>query len=234
MRVQAVVVTFNRLPMLQRLVPRLLATAGLERILVVDNASTDGTGEWLAGQDDVHGVTLAENGSRDIIATTGSIRTGFGCVESDGSRHRLIRCGAISAPARAAFPDRLRHIHAALVELVRKVAAARPVIILFEDLHWADEMSVRLQRFEVGRPELGHRGRVLGDLVCLAPGVGVGQRIPNGYNGLLGYNALPYDVRSQYGAALDPRSNYIYDQSYLYRVDPTTMLVQQVLGALVR
>ncbi|THI94049.1 glycosyltransferase [Nocardioides sp.] len=35
--------------MLQRLIPRLQETAGLERILVVDNASTDGTGEWLAG-----------------------------------------------------------------------------------------------------------------------------------------------------------------------------------------
>lgn len=75
--------------------------------------------------------------------------------------------------------------------------------------------------------------------MCMPPGqykqrFGVGQRVPNGYNGLLGYNALPYDVRSQYGSALDPRSNYIYDQSYLYRVDPTTMLVQQVLGALIR
>ncbi|MFC7501950.1 glycosyltransferase family 2 protein [Nocardioides sp. GCM10030258] len=47
MRVQAVVVTFNRLAMLQRLIPRLQAVPGLERILVVDNASTDGTGEWL-------------------------------------------------------------------------------------------------------------------------------------------------------------------------------------------
>jgi hypothetical protein len=75
--------------------------------------------------------------------------------------------------------------------------------------------------------------------MCMPPGqykqrFGVGERIPNGYDGLLGYNALPYGVRSQYGAALDPRSNYIYDRSYLYRVDPTTMLVQQVLGALVR
>ncbi|HWI42784.1 MAG TPA: glycosyltransferase family 2 protein [Nocardioides sp.] len=49
MRVTAVVVTFNRLSMLQRLVPRLQGTSGLERILVVDNASTDGTGEWLTG-----------------------------------------------------------------------------------------------------------------------------------------------------------------------------------------
>ncbi|WP_408896345.1 glycosyltransferase family 2 protein [Nocardioides sp. R1-1] len=49
MRVQAVVVTFNRLAMLQRLLARLLEVPGLERVLVVDNASTDGTGEWLAG-----------------------------------------------------------------------------------------------------------------------------------------------------------------------------------------
>ncbi|WP_307855887.1 glycosyltransferase family 2 protein [Nocardioides faecalis] len=51
MRVTAVVVTFNRLAMLQRLVARLRETPDLDRILVVDNASTDGTGEWLAGLD---------------------------------------------------------------------------------------------------------------------------------------------------------------------------------------
>ena len=49
-RIAAVVVTFNRLGLLQRLVQRLLETEGLAEILVVDNASTDGTGEWLAGQ----------------------------------------------------------------------------------------------------------------------------------------------------------------------------------------
>ena len=62
----------------------------------------------------------------------------------------------------------------------------------------------------------------------------VGQRVPFGSKGLLGYNALPYDLRSQYGAQLDPRSRYIYDNSYLYRVDPTTMVVQQVLSAILR
>lgn len=49
MRVVAVVVTFNRLPLLQRLVSRLREIDALDEILVVDNASTDGTGEWLAG-----------------------------------------------------------------------------------------------------------------------------------------------------------------------------------------
>ena len=59
-RVAAVVVTFNRLELLQGLVERLREVPGLSEILVVDNASTDGTGAWLAGLDgaglDVVGV----------------------------------------------------------------------------------------------------------------------------------------------------------------------------------
>ncbi|WP_240771161.1 glycosyltransferase [Nocardioides sp. GY 10113] len=47
MRVQAVVVTYNRLDLLRRLVERLRSLDGLDRILVIDNASTDGTGDWL-------------------------------------------------------------------------------------------------------------------------------------------------------------------------------------------
>jgi hypothetical protein len=74
---------------------------------------------------------------------------------------------------------------------------------------------------------------------CVPPGqakklFGVGQRVPLGYNGLLGYNALPQSLRSYYGPQLDPYSRYVYDQNYLYRVDPRTMLVQQVLNALIR
>lgn len=44
------VVTFNRLPLLQRLVARLGEVPGLDEVVVVDNASTDGTGDWLASQ----------------------------------------------------------------------------------------------------------------------------------------------------------------------------------------
>ncbi|WP_101526238.1 glycosyltransferase family 2 protein [Nocardioides houyundeii] len=47
-RVVAVVVTYNRLELLQRLVERLRSLPRLEAVLVLDNASTDGTGEWLA------------------------------------------------------------------------------------------------------------------------------------------------------------------------------------------
>jgi rhamnopyranosyl-N-acetylglucosaminyl-diphospho-decaprenol beta-1,3/1,4-galactofuranosyltransferase len=49
-RIVAVVVTFNRLALLQRLVARLREVEGLDEVLVVDNASTDGTGEWLAAE----------------------------------------------------------------------------------------------------------------------------------------------------------------------------------------
>jgi hypothetical protein len=74
---------------------------------------------------------------------------------------------------------------------------------------------------------------------CMPPGqakklFGVGQRVPPGYRGLLGYNSLPYSLRSYYGPQLDPYSRYVYDNNYVYRVDPRTMLVQQILSALVR
>lgn len=60
MRVQAVVVTFNRLPLLRRLVDRLREIDGLDRILVVDNASSDGTAQWLA-ETGVDHLALTEN-----------------------------------------------------------------------------------------------------------------------------------------------------------------------------
>jgi hypothetical protein len=69
---------------------------------------------------------------------------------------------------------------------------------------------------------------------CMPPGqykklFEVGQRVPVGYKGLLGYDALPYDLRSRH--RLDPYGRYIYDQHYLYRVDPATMVVNQILRA---
>jgi rhamnopyranosyl-N-acetylglucosaminyl-diphospho-decaprenol beta-1,3/1,4-galactofuranosyltransferase len=64
-RIVAVVVTFNRRALLERLLDALEGTPGLAEVVVADNASTDGTGEWLAGRAQgttpVHVVTLPTN-----------------------------------------------------------------------------------------------------------------------------------------------------------------------------
>lgn len=72
---------------------------------------------------------------------------------------------------------------------------------------------------------------------CLPPGqakkrYNVGQRYPVSYGDRWGYEQIPYDVRRQYG--FDPDDRYYYGDGYLYRVDPKTMLIQQVISALFR
>jgi len=48
----------------------------------------------------------------------GSDRTGYGCVETDGSRHRIVVSGAIVSSAVASFPAKLLRIHAGLARLL--------------------------------------------------------------------------------------------------------------------
>jgi crossover junction endodeoxyribonuclease RuvC len=64
----------------------------------------------------------------------GSARTGYGCVQSDGTRHRLIVCGAIAIPASNAFPEKLKIIH---VELAALIARHQPDCIVIENLFHA-------------------------------------------------------------------------------------------------
>jgi len=64
----------------------------------------------------------------------GSLRTGYGCIASDGSRHRLIACGTIAAPPSALLPDRLLAIHARLRALI---AEHRPDCVAVEDIFHA-------------------------------------------------------------------------------------------------
>ena len=64
----------------------------------------------------------------------GSIRTGYGCVQTDGSRHRLVACGAIGPPAKSSLPDRLYAIHTSLVQMI---AEARPDCVVIENLFHA-------------------------------------------------------------------------------------------------
>jgi len=64
----------------------------------------------------------------------GSERTGYACVHTDGQRHQLVACGAISVPSRAAFPQRLHAIHLGLVRLLTKY---RPDCVAIEGVFHA-------------------------------------------------------------------------------------------------
>jgi crossover junction endodeoxyribonuclease RuvC len=64
----------------------------------------------------------------------GSERTGYGCVETDGRRHILVVCGAITAAAADTFPERLARIHR---ELARLLAECQPESVAVENLFHA-------------------------------------------------------------------------------------------------
>ena len=70
---------------------------------------------------------------------------------------------------------------------------------------------------------------------CMPPGQAkklyrTGQRFPGSYGSRWSYNQIPYDLRRQYG--FDPNDRYYYGDGYLYRVDPKTQLIEQVVSAL--
>ena len=52
----------------------------------------------------------------------GSERTGYGCVETDGSRHTIVVCGAVGTPALAPFPEKLLLIHSRLTDNKNRTA----------------------------------------------------------------------------------------------------------------
>jgi crossover junction endodeoxyribonuclease RuvC len=64
----------------------------------------------------------------------GSDRTGYGCVESDGSRHGIVLCGAITAPTGAGFPAKLLQIHHRLTALL---AECRPDCVAIENIFYS-------------------------------------------------------------------------------------------------
>ena len=90
----------------------------------------------------------------------GSARTGYGCVQTDGSRHRLIDCGAIRIPIAHPFPEKLKTIHA---ELVALLATHHPDCVAIENLFHAVNARSALK--------LGHaRGvAMLAAVECGAP-----------------------------------------------------------------
>lgn len=64
----------------------------------------------------------------------GSDRTGYGCVETEGSRHRIVTSGAIRTPAGASFPDKLLSIHTGLASLLSE---CRPDCVAIENVFFA-------------------------------------------------------------------------------------------------
>ena len=71
---------------------------------------------------------------------------------------------------------------------------------------------------------------------CMPPGqarkLARGERWQSGYGDYYSYQRIPYNVRRQY--ELNRRYRYYYNDGYLYAVDPRTMMVQQVISALLR
>jgi crossover junction endodeoxyribonuclease RuvC len=96
----------------------------------------------------------------------GSERTGFGCVESDGSRHRMISCGAIASAALTSFPDKLFEIHTRLTALL---AECRPDCVAIENLFFAANVRSALK--------LGH-ARGVAMLAAVEAGVPVAEYTP--------------------------------------------------------
>jgi crossover junction endodeoxyribonuclease RuvC len=56
-------------------------------------------------------------------ADPGSLRTGWGAIESDGRRHRLLEMGVITTPAGTSLDQRLRVIHDAIRTLLTRLEA---------------------------------------------------------------------------------------------------------------
>ena len=81
----------------------------------------------------------------------GSLRTGYGAVETDGRRHRLLEMGALAPGPRTSLPEKLRHIHAGVADLIARL---RPDALAVEDVFHAANTRTALV--------LGHvRGVVL-------------------------------------------------------------------------
>ena len=97
----------------------------------------------------------------------GSQRTGYGCVDTDGRRHTLVRCGAIKAgDSRDAFPDRLAVIYRELSLVIRD---CQPECVAIESLFHATNVRSALK--------LGH-ARGVAMLAAIEAGVRVVEYTP--------------------------------------------------------
>ncbi|MDW4497990.1 glycosyltransferase [Sulfitobacter sp. D35] len=117
-RVTALVVTFNRLAELKKTVARLLDSANLAHVLVVDNASSDGTAEWLRthGDERLEVLSLPRN-----VGGAGGFEAGMRHVHDAGTADWVLLMDDDARPypgAIATFLDRPRNSHGAWVAAV--------------------------------------------------------------------------------------------------------------------
>ena len=96
----------------------------------------------------------------------GSVRTGYGCIETDGRRHSLIACGAIIPEVGVALASRLEDIHAKLAALI---ARHRPDCVAIENLFHAKNVKSALV--------LGH-ARGVAVLAAVQAGVPISEYTP--------------------------------------------------------
>ena len=63
---------------------------------------------------------------------------GYGVIETDGSRHRLVQYGALTTEAKTPMPSRLLSIHTGMEQLL---AIYKPDQIAFEELFFAKNVT---------------------------------------------------------------------------------------------
>jgi crossover junction endodeoxyribonuclease RuvC len=96
----------------------------------------------------------------------GSERTGYGCIETDGSRHRIVLCGAITSPTSASFPAKLLNIHSRLAKFL---AESAPACVAIESIFHAANARAALK--------LGH-ARGVAMLAAIEAGLPVVEYTP--------------------------------------------------------
>jgi crossover junction endodeoxyribonuclease RuvC len=96
----------------------------------------------------------------------GSQATGYGAIDTDGHRHRLVEQGVVRPSPKLSFPRKLQWIHARIVEVVGR---SEPDQVVVESLFYATNVKSALK--------LGHvRGVVL--LAGVSSGVPVFEYSP--------------------------------------------------------
>ena len=159
----------------------------------------------------------------------GSERTGYGCVETTGSRHRVVLCGAISTPSNASFPEKLLVIHQRLAALI---AECQPDCVAVENLFYAVNARTALK--------LGH-ARGVAMLAAVEAGLPVVEYTPAEIKrAVVGYGRaekpqVQHMVKLLLGLAAPPSPHDAADAlavaiCHVHSVKPTHRIVAQDQG----